>query len=111
MAEFWIDFLATCIPVQQRFQLATYDSPQLWHDAFSTHIISAVTLYEFPLPSKSRKTKGDIISTSSVSGRIADFTSSPSPFGSFKAAHVRFKCQLAHKYASKGIKINSMSCL
>lgn len=45
MAEFRIDFLATCIPVQQRFQLATYDCPQLWHDAFTTHIISTVKLF------------------------------------------------------------------
>jgi hypothetical protein len=55
---------------------ATRDTPEQWQSGFSTDIMSTVTLFGAALP-ELKKTKGNVITISSVSGRIIDFTSHP----------------------------------
>lgn len=87
---------------------ATRDTPEMWQSAFSTDIMSTVTLFDAALP-ELKITKGNCITISSVSGRIIDFTSHPGPYGAFKAALVHYTCQFAHKYAPDGVRANSVS--
>jgi 3-oxoacyl-[acyl-carrier protein] reductase len=54
------------------------------------------------------KTKGNIITISSVSGRDIDFTAT-SPYGAFKAALIHYTAQLAHTLAPKGVRANTVS--
>ncbi|KAK3627730.1 hypothetical protein LTR56_017800 [Elasticomyces elasticus] len=71
------------------------DMLALWHT-----IQSAVPYLE--------KTKGNIVTISSVTGRDVDFTA-PSPYGAMKAAVVHYTAQLAHTLAPKGVRANTCS--
>jgi 3-oxoacyl-[acyl-carrier protein] reductase len=88
--------------------IATKDTPEMWQNAFSTDITSTVTLVNAALPHLIAST-GNIITISSVSSRIIDFTANPSPYGAFKAALIHYTSQVAHKYAEKGVRANTIS--
>jgi len=66
-----------------------------------------VTLVNAALPHL-EKSKGNIITISSVSGRDVDFTA-PSPYGAFKAAVTHYTAQLAHTLAPQGVRANTVS--
>jgi 3-oxoacyl-[acyl-carrier protein] reductase len=78
-----------------------------WTSAFNVDIMGTVTLINECLPYL-EKSKGSIITISSVSGRDIDFTA-PSPYGTFKAALIHYMAQLAHMLAPRGVRANSVS--
>ncbi|OQO05717.1 hypothetical protein B0A48_09810 [Cryoendolithus antarcticus] len=88
--------------------LATENDPAAWQNGFQTDMMGTVHMVNAALPHL-EKTKGNIITISSVSGRIIDFTSQPGPYGPFKAAIIHYTCQLAHVHAAKGIRANTVS--
>lgn len=69
--------------------------------------MSAVTMVNAALPFL-EKSRGNIISISSVSGREIDFTAG-TPYGPMKAALTHYGATLAHTLAGKGIRANSVS--
>src|SRR4051812_12993827 len=54
------------------------------------------------------RSKGNIVTIGSVSGRDVDFTA-PSPYGAFKAALIHYTAQLARTCAPKGVRANCVS--
>ena len=70
-------------------------------------MLGTVSLVNACLPHL-EKTKGNIITISSVSGRDIDFTAA-SPYGPFKAALIHYTAQLAYTLAPKGVRANSVS--
>lgn len=110
------NWVASCLAQSSRIDIvianisafATRDTPENWQQAFQTDMTSTVTLFNAALP-ELKKSKGNAITISSVSGRVIDFTSHPGPYGAFKAALVHYTCQFAHKYASEGVRANSVS--
>ncbi|KAI6859867.1 hypothetical protein KC323_g6429 [Hortaea werneckii] len=87
--------------------LSLDDSPESWEKAFRTDMMGTQTMYGAAIP-ELEKTKGNIVTISSVSGRDIDF-SAPSPYGAMKAALVHYTAQLAHTLAPKGIRANTCS--
>ncbi|KAK0122426.1 hypothetical protein ONS95_010662 [Cadophora gregata] len=87
--------------------LSVSNTPEDWNTAYNTDMLGTVSLIDACLPYL-EKTKGSIITISSVSGRDVDFTA-PSPYGAFKAALIHYTAQLAHTLASKGIRANTVS--
>lgn len=79
-----------------------------WHKAFGTDMMGTHSLVNAALPYL-KKSKGNVITISSVSGRIIDFTANPSPYGAMKAALIHYTSQLAHKYAPDGVRANTVS--
>ena len=88
--------------------LAIDDKTESWNRAFQTDMMGTQVLANATLPYL-EKTKGNIISITSVSGRQIDFSAQPSPYGPMKAALIHYMSQLAHKYAPQGIRANSVS--
>lgn len=88
--------------------LAIDDKTESWHRAFQTDMLGTQVLANATLPYL-EKTKGNIISISSVSGRQIDFSAAPSPYGPMKAALIHYMSQVAHKYAPQGVRANSVS--
>ena len=84
------------------------DDPADWHKAFGTDMMGTHSLVNAALPYL-QKSKGNVITISSVSGRIIDFTANPSPYGAMKAALIHYTSQLAHKYAPDGVRANTVS--
>ncbi|RDW59672.1 3-ketoacyl-ACP reductase like protein [Coleophoma cylindrospora] len=78
-----------------------------WKSAFDIDMMGTFSLVDAALPSL-EKTKGNIVTISSVSGKEIDFTA-PSPYGSFKAALIHYTAQLARTLAPKGIRANTVS--
>ena len=87
--------------------LAIPDTPDSWNSAFTTDMLGTVSLVREATPYL-EKSKGNIVTISSVSGRDVDFTA-PSPYGAFKAALVHYTAQLAHTLAPKGVRANTVS--
>ncbi|CZR53662.1 related to SPS19-peroxisomal 2,4-dienoyl-CoA reductase [Phialocephala subalpina] len=71
-----------------------------WQTAYQTDMMGTVALINSALPYL-EKSKGSIVTISSVSGRDVDFTA-PSPYGALKAA-------LTHALAAKSIRANTVS--
>jgi 3-oxoacyl-[acyl-carrier protein] reductase len=84
------------------------NDPSDWRKAFDTDMMGTHSLVTAAIPHL-EKSKGNIITISSVSGRIIDFTAAPSPYGPMKAALIHYTSQLAHKYAPQGIRANTVS--
>ncbi|KAE8447290.1 hypothetical protein EG329_010848 [Mollisiaceae sp. DMI_Dod_QoI] len=87
--------------------ISVTNDPAAWQKAYQTDMLGTVTLINAALPYL-EKSKGNIITISSVSGRDVDFTA-PSPYGAFKAALIHYTSQLAHTLASKGVRANTVS--
>ncbi|KAH7413420.1 hypothetical protein BKA64DRAFT_354005 [Cadophora sp. MPI-SDFR-AT-0126] len=87
--------------------ISVSNTPEAWNAAYSTDMLGTVSLIDACLPYL-EKTKGSIITISSVSGRDIDFTA-PSPYGAFKAALIHYTAQLAHTLAPKGVRANTVS--
>lgn len=85
----------------------TRDELEHWQGTFQTDMLATYTLIQAALPYL-EKTKGNIVTISSVSGRSVDFTA-PGPYGAIKAAIVHYTAQLAHTLAPKGIRANTCS--
>jgi 3-oxoacyl-[acyl-carrier protein] reductase len=84
------------------------NDPTDWRKAFDTDMMGTHSLVTAAIPHL-EKSKGNIITISSVSGRIIDFTAAPSPYGPIKAALIHYTSQLAHKYAPQGVRANTVS--
>jgi 3-oxoacyl-[acyl-carrier protein] reductase len=87
--------------------LSLSNEPAAWSSAFNVDIMGTVMLIQETLPWL-EKSKGSIVTLSSVSGRDVDFTA-PSPYGAFKAALIHYTAQLAHTLAPKGVRANCVS--
>ncbi|SMR61374.1 unnamed protein product [Zymoseptoria tritici ST99CH_3D1] len=87
--------------------LSIEDSVENWHSAFQTDIMGTYHLIQAALPHL-EKTKGNIVTISSVSGRDVDFTA-PGPYGTMKAGLVHYTAQLARTLAPKGVRANTLS--
>jgi 3-oxoacyl-[acyl-carrier protein] reductase len=83
------------------------DTKESWETTFKIDLLGLHTLVNACLPELERS-KGNIITISSVSGRDIDFTA-PGPYGSVKAAVIHYTASLAHKLAPKGIRANTCS--
>lgn len=87
--------------------LSIPNTPESWATAYQTDMMGTVSLVNVCLPYL-EKSKGSIVTISSVSGRDVDFTA-PGPYGTFKAALIHYTAQLAHTLAPKGIRANTVS--
>lgn len=87
--------------------LSVNNSPESWTSAWEVDMRGMATLVNAAIPHL-EKSKGNIITISSVSGRDIDFTA-PSPYGAFKAAVIHYTAQLAHTLARKGVRANTVS--
>jgi 3-oxoacyl-[acyl-carrier protein] reductase len=87
--------------------LSIPNTPEAWASAYQTDLMGTVSLIKAALPHL-EKSKGNIITISSVSGRDVDFTA-PGPYGTFKAALIHYTAQLAHTLAPKGVRANTVS--
>jgi 3-oxoacyl-[acyl-carrier protein] reductase len=87
--------------------LSLPDTPESWQAAFQTDLLALHTMVQAALPYL-EKSKGNIVTISSVSGRDIDFTT-PGPYGPAKAAIIHYTASLAHKLAPKGVRANTCS--
>ncbi|KAK3677887.1 hypothetical protein LTR78_001982 [Recurvomyces mirabilis] len=78
-----------------------------WQACFHTDMLALWSIIQTSLPYL-EKTKGNVVTISSVTGRDVDFTA-PSPYGAMKAAVVHYTAQLAHTMAGKGVRANCVS--
>ncbi|EMC91857.1 hypothetical protein BAUCODRAFT_39002 [Baudoinia panamericana UAMH 10762] len=86
---------------------AMQNTAEDWQAAFQTDMFSLWSMIDAALPHL-EKTKGNVVTISSVSGRDIDLTA-PSPYGAIKAAVVHYTAQLAHQMAPKGVRANTCS--
>ena len=87
--------------------LAAQDGAENWRKAYETDLLPLYTLTSTAIPHL-EKSKGNIVSIASVSGRDIDFTA-PSPYGPCKAAMIHYTASLARKLAPKGVRANTCS--
>jgi len=87
--------------------LSVDDTSESWQQTFQTDMMGTYAMIQAALPYL-EKTKGNIITISSVSGRDIDVTA-PGPYGAMKAALIHYTAQLAHKLAPKGVRANTCS--
>lgn len=87
--------------------LSIPNTPEAWASAYQTDMMGTVFLVKAALPDL-EKSKGNIVTISSVSGRDVDFTAC-GPYGTFKAALIHYTAQLAHTLAPKGVRANTVS--
>lgn len=78
-----------------------------WWQSFDVDMMHTVAMVDAALPYL-KKSKGNIVAISSVSGRDVDFTA-PGPYGAIKAALVHYMAQLAHTQAPHGVRANTVS--
>ncbi|KAK4618172.1 Isoepoxydon dehydrogenase patN [Fulvia fulva] len=83
------------------------DTLEFWNNAYATDMMGTYHLIQQALPHL-EKTKGNIISINSVSGRDVDMAA-PGAYGAMKAALTHYIAQLAHTLAPKGVRANSVS--
>lgn len=83
------------------------NTPEHWQATFNTDLFSLWSMIQTALPHL-EKSKGNIVTISSVSGRDVDATA-PGPYGAMKAAVVHYTAQLAHTLAPKGVRANTCS--
>lgn len=79
-----------------------------WSKAFQTDLMGTHSLVNASLPHL-LKSRGNIVTIASVSGRIIDFSAGPGPYGAMKAALIHYTSQLSHKYAPQGVRANTVS--
>ncbi|EMF09518.1 short-chain dehydrogenase/reductase [Sphaerulina musiva SO2202] len=87
--------------------LSIEDSVENWHTAFQTDLMGTYHLIQAALPHL-EKSRGNIVTISSVSGRDVDFTA-PGPYPIMKAGLIHYTAGLAHTLASKGVRANTVS--
>lgn len=87
--------------------LSMEDTSESWEAAFQTDLMGTYHLIQAALPHL-EKTKGNVVTISSVSGRDVDFTA-PGPYGSMKAGLIHYTAQLARTLAAKGVRANTVS--
>ena len=85
--------------------LAIPDTAENWKTTFQVDLLALHTMVQAALPYL-EKSKGNIVTISSVSGRDIDFTT-PGPYGPAKAAVIHYTASLAHKLAPKGVRANT----
>ncbi|KAK3721322.1 hypothetical protein LTR37_003198 [Vermiconidia calcicola] len=83
------------------------DTVEDWQKTFQTDLLALHVLVQTAIPHL-EKSKGNIITISSVSGRDIDFTT-PGPYGPGKAATIHYTASLARKLAPKGVRANTCS--
>ena len=88
--------------------LVMSNDPAEWRKAFDTDMMGTHALVTAALPHL-EKSKGNVVTISSVSGRMIDFSAGPGPYGAMKSALIHYTSQVAHKYASQGIRANTVS--
>jgi 3-oxoacyl-[acyl-carrier protein] reductase len=84
------------------------NDPSDWRKAFDTDMMGTHALVTAAIPHL-EKSKGNVVTIASVSGRIIDFSAGPGPYGAMKAALIHYTSQLAHKYAPQGVRANTVS--
>ncbi len=87
--------------------LAAQDTEEAWHTAFEVDMMHTVHAVNAALPFLEKSKHPSIVIISSVSGREIDFAGPA--YGAFKAALVHYAQKLAHEYAPKLIRVNSVS--
>ncbi|HEX4064280.1 MAG TPA: SDR family oxidoreductase [Streptosporangiaceae bacterium] len=87
--------------------LAIPDEPANWQASFDVDMMGTVRLVNAALPYLERSDAASIVTISSVSAREIDFAAGP--YGVFKAAIIHYTQGLAHQFAAKGIRANSLS--
>ena len=87
--------------------LAIPDTPDTWQASFQTDLLALHTMVQTAIPHL-EKSKGNIVTISSVSARDIDFTT-PGPYGPVKAAVIHYTASLARKLAPKGVRANTCS--
>lgn len=87
--------------------LAIPDEEANWKASFDVDMMGTVRSVQAALPHLERSSNPAIVTTSSVSGREVDFAAGP--YGSVKAAIVHYTQGIAHQFAAKGIRANSVS--
>jgi len=88
--------------------LVMSNEPAEWRKAFDTDMMGTHALVTVALPHL-EKSKGNVVTISSVSGRMIDFSAGPGPYGAMKAALIHYTSQVAHKYAPQGVRANTVS--
>ena len=87
--------------------LSIPNTAESWQASFQTDMMGTFHLIDATKPHL-EKSKGAIVTISSVTGRDVDF-SAPSPYGAIKAAQIHYMAQLAHALAPTGIRVNTVS--
>lgn len=87
--------------------LAIGDGEDVWRAEFEVDLMHSVRTVEAAMPFLEKSDAGSIVIISSVSGREIDFAAGA--YGAFKAALIHYAQGLAHKYAAKGIRANTVS--
>lgn len=87
--------------------LAVPDTVDTWKATFQIDLLALHIMIQTALPHL-EKSKGNIITISSVSARDIDFTA-PGPYGPAKAAVIHYTASLAHTLAPKGVRANTCS--
>jgi 3-oxoacyl-[acyl-carrier protein] reductase len=87
--------------------LAIGQDDESWEKEFATDMMGTVRLVNAALPHLEKSGAAAIVTISSVSGREVDFAAGP--YGTFKAAIIHYTQGLAHQFAAKGIRANSVS--
>ncbi|CZT25671.1 related to SPS19-peroxisomal 2,4-dienoyl-CoA reductase [Ramularia collo-cygni] len=87
--------------------LSMEDTTENWQAAFQTDLMGTYHLIQTALPHL-EKSRGNIVTISSVSGRDVDFTA-PGPYGTMKAGLIHYTAQLARTLAPKGVRANTVS--
>lgn len=107
----WVQTIATAssidVIVSNVSALAIPNTAENWDSAYAADLKALYTLATAAEPHL-EKSKGNLVSISSVSGRDVDFTA-PGPYGAFKAAIIHYVAQLAHAWAPKGMRANTVS--
>ncbi|KAF4549826.1 Enoyl-(Acyl carrier protein) reductase-like protein 14 [Elsinoe fawcettii] len=107
----WVEDIAATssidVIVSNVSALAIPNTPENWDSAYAADIKALYTLAAVAEPHL-EKSKGNLITISSVSGRDVDFTA-PGPYGACKAAIIHYTAQLAHAWAPKGMRANTVS--
>jgi NAD(P)-dependent dehydrogenase (short-subunit alcohol dehydrogenase family) len=87
--------------------LSVEDTAESWQKTLQIDLTSLHTLVQTALPYL-EKSRGNIVTISSVSGRDIDLTA-PGPYGPAKAAVIHYTASLAHSLAAKGVRANTCS--
>lgn len=87
--------------------LAIPENAENWRTSFEVDLMGTVSLVDAALPHLVAGGAGSIVTISSVSGREIDFAAGP--YGTFKAAIIHYTQGLAHNFAGKGVRANSVS--
>ena len=87
--------------------LSIPDTVESWQASFNTDLLALHIIVQTALPYL-EKSKGNIVSISSVSARDMDFTT-PGPYGPCKAGMIHYTASLARSLAPKGVRANTCS--